>query len=190
MTSAVEPPTEHAMPAEKVRAKSIVLVNTGDGKGKSSAAFGVVMRSVARGWPVAVVQFLKSGNWQVGERKISEQLGVDWWAIGEGFTWESEDLTVDEAVARKGWEHAKQVIQAGAHKLVVLDEITYPMNWGWIDADDVLATIADRPEDVNIVATGRNAPEGLVELAHPVTEMRVVKHAFQPRIVAPQRIDY
>jgi cob(I)alamin adenosyltransferase len=190
MTSSVEPPTEHAMPAEKVRAKSIVLVNTGDGKGKSTAAFGVVMRAVARGWPVAVVQFLKSGTWQIGERKVSEQLGVDWWAHGEGFTWDSEDLTVDEAVAKQGWEHAKEIIGSGRYKLVVLDEVTYPMNWGWIDADDVIATIAGRPEDVSIVATGRNAPEGLIEVAHTVTEMVKVKHAFGQGIVAKKGIDY
>jgi cob(I)alamin adenosyltransferase len=190
MTSPVTPPIEHAMPAEKKRATSLVVVNTGNGKGKSTAAFGIVMRSVARGWPVAVVQFLKSGNWQVGERKISEQLGVAWWAVGEGFTWDSEDLTVDEAVARDGWEHAKAVIQAGQHNLIVLDEVTYPMNWGWIDADDVVATIAGRPEHVSIVATGRNAPDALVDLAHTVTEMRMVKHAFRQGIVAKKGIDY
>jgi cob(I)alamin adenosyltransferase len=190
MTSAVEPPTEHAMPEQKKRAKSLVVVNTGDGKGKSTAAFGILMRSVARGWPVAVVQFLKSGNWQVGERKVSEQLGAEWWAIGEGFTWDSEDLTVDEAVARKGWEHAKAVIQAGSHQLVVLDEVTYPMNWGWIDAADVVDTITNRPEHVNVVATGRNAPEALVAIAHTVTEMRPVKHAFEQGIVAKKGIDY
>jgi cob(I)alamin adenosyltransferase len=190
MTGAVEPPTEHAMPEARQRATSLVVVNTGDGKGKSTAAFGIVMRSVARGWPVAVVQFLKSGNWQVGERKVSEQLGVEWWAIGEGFTWDSEDLTVDEAVARKGWEHAKEVIRAGDHKLVVLDEVTYPMNWGWIDAADVVEVIANRPAHVSIVATGRDAPDALVEVAHTVTEMRPVKHAFDQGIVAKKGIDY
>ena len=190
MTSAIEPPTEHAMPAEKVRAKSLVLVNTGDGKGKSTAAFGVVMRALARDWPVAVVQFLKSGTWQVGERRISEQLGVDWWAIGEGFTWDSEDLTVDQAVAQQGWAHAKAVIEAGEHQLVVLDEITYPMTWGWIDADDVVATIANRPEKVSIGPTGRNAPEALIDVADTVTEMRKIKHAFQRGIIAKKGIDY
>jgi cob(I)alamin adenosyltransferase len=190
MTSPVEPPTEHAMPEEKKRVKSLVVVNTGDGKGKSTAAFGIVMRAVARDWPVAVVQFLKSGNWQVGERKVSERLGVDWWAIGEGFTWDSEDLTVDEAVAKKGWEHAKDVIRSGEHQLVVLDEVTYPMNWGWIDVDDVLATISGRPPQVSIVATGRNAPDGLVAVADTVTEMRKVKHAFEQGIVAKKGIDY
>ena len=94
-------PTEDPRPDGLRRAPSLVLVNTGDGKGKSTAAFGVVMRGVGRGWPVAVVQFLKSGNWNTGEEKIGRQLGVDWCAIGEGFTWDSEDLTQDEAVAQR-----------------------------------------------------------------------------------------
>src|SRR3546814_4845857 len=92
------------------------------------------MRGVARDWQVAVVQFLKSGAWQVGEEKVCrERLGVDWFAVGEGFTWESDDLTEDEAVAQAGWAHAKALIEQGEHRLVVLDEITYPMTWGWID---------------------------------------------------------
>lgn len=167
------------------------MLNTGDGKGKSTAAFGVVLRGVARGWKVAVVQFLKSGKWQVGEEKISrEKLGVDWFAIGEGFTWESEDLTEDEAVAQAGWARAKELIMAGEHRLVVLDEITYPMAWGWIDADDVVATIAGRPEQVNIVCTGRNAPDALIEVADTVTEMHKVKHAYDSGVLAKKGIDY
>src|SRR6185369_12542119 len=109
------------------RATSVVIVNTGDGKGKSSSAFGVMIRSVARGWKVAVIQAIKSGAWNVGEEKIGRQLGVDWWVIGEGFTWESEDLTRDQAVAQEAWAHAKRIIEAGEHQLVILDEITYPM---------------------------------------------------------------
>ena len=104
MTS--DPPTEHQLPDNKTRAESVVLVHTGDGKGKSTAAFGVMLRAVARGWPVAVVQFVKSGSWKVGEEKIGLRLGVDWWAIGEGFTWDSDDITRDEAEARAGWRHA------------------------------------------------------------------------------------
>jgi len=184
------PPTEHALPEGKRAAKSVVVVNTGDGKGKSTAAFGVIMRAIAREWRVAVVQFLKSGEWHVGEEDVAKRLGVDWWAIGEGFTWDSEDLSRDEAVARAAWEHAKRVIDAGEHRLVVLDEITYPINWGWIDADDVAATIRNRPERVNIVATGRDAPEALVAVADTVTEMRKVKHAYDSGIVAKKGIDY
>ena len=176
--------------SEKVRAKSVVVVNTGDGKGKSSSAFGVMIRSIARGWRVAVIQSIKSGQWNVGEEKIGRQLGVDWWTIGEGFSWDSEDLTRDEAVAREAWAQAKAIIEAGEHELVVLDEITYPMTWGWIDTDDVVRTISERPEKVNIVATGRDAPQALVDVADTVTEMRMVKHAFERGIMAKKGIEY
>jgi cob(I)alamin adenosyltransferase len=184
-------PTEHRHPAPRRRAASVVVVNTGDGKGKSTAAFGVVVRAVARGWPVAVVQFLKSGEWQVGEEAVCrDRLGVDWWAIGEGFSWDSEDLTRDEAVAREAWAHAKAVIAAGTHRLVVLDEITYPVNWGWIGLEDVVATIRERPETVNVVCTGRDAPAALMEIADTVTDMVKVKHAYDTGVLAKKGIDY
>ena len=184
------PPTEHALPPGFRAARSVVVVNTGDGKGKSSAAFGVMVRAVARGWKVAVVQFLKSGEWHVGEEDVGKDLGVDWWSIGEGFTWDSEDLTRDQAVAQAAWAHAKAIILADTHRLVVLDEITYPMNWRWIDTDDVIATIRDRPARVNVVATGRDAPSALVDVADTVTEMRKVKHAYDAGVVAKKGIDY
>jgi cob(I)alamin adenosyltransferase len=185
-----EVPVDDRRPDDLRRAPSLVLVNTGKGKGKTTAAMGVVVRSVARGWPVAVVQFLKSGTWHTGEEKVCRQLGVDWWAIGEGFTWESDDLSEDEAVARQAWDRAKALIAAGEHRLVVLDEVTYPINWGWIDGDDVVATVTGRPEKVNVVCTGRNAPEALMAIADTVTEMQVVKHAYQQRIRAMKGIDY
>jgi cob(I)alamin adenosyltransferase len=184
------PPTDDPRPEHLDRVPSLVVVNTGDGKGKSTAAFGIMLRALARDWRVAVVQFLKSGNWRTGEEKIARQLGVDWFAIGEGFTWDSTDLTEDQAVARAAWRHAKDLIAAGEHRLVLLDEITYPMNWGWIDTADVVATIRDRPDPVNVVATGRDAPAALVDLADTVTEMRNVKHAYDRGIVAKKGIDY
>ena len=183
-------PTEHQTPPMR-RQPSLVLVNTGDGKGKSSAAFGVVLRAVARDWRVAVVQFLKSGKWQVGEERIAkERLGVEWHAIGEGFTWESEDLTEDQAVAQEAWRQARALIEGGEHRLVVLDEITYPMNWGWISTDEVVAVLRDRPEPVNVVLTGRDAPAALIEVADTVTEMRKVKHAYDTGVLAKKGIDY
>ena len=172
------------------RAKSVVVVNTGDGKGKSTAAFGIVMRAAARGWKIAVVQFIKSGKWHVGEQDTATKLGVDWWSIGEGFSWDSADLSEDEAVAREAWAQSRQLIAAGGHRLVVLDEITYPINWGWIDGDDVVATIRARPEDVNVVLTGRDAPGALVDAADTVTEMRNVKHAYDAGLKALRGIDY
>lgn len=184
-----EPPTE---PPErpKRRAPSLVVVNTGDGKGKSTAAFGTMLRALALGWPVAVVQFVKSGDWQVGEQKIAEDLGVDWWALGEGFSWDSEDLEEDRRKAATAWEHARSVIEAGEHRLVILDEITYVLNWGWVDIDVVVRVLRERPEQVSVVATGRDAPDALVEVADTVTEMRKVKHAFDAGIVAKKGIDY
>lgn len=190
MIDPAEVPTEHVTPAHRT-VKSLVLVNTGDGKGKSTAAFGIVVRGVARGWSVGVVQFLKSGKWQVGEEHVCrDRLGVDWFAIGEGFTWDSPDLSQDEAVAQAAWTHARALIEAGSHRLVVLDEITYPINWGWIDGAEVVATIAGRPEGVNIVCTGRDAPEALVAVADTVTEMRKVKHAYDTGVLAKKGIDY
>lgn len=184
-------PTEDPVqPGSRPARSGQVIVNTGDGKGKSTAAFGVMLRALARGWNVGVVQFLKSGEWKVGEEKMGRQLGVDWWSLGEGFTWNSDDLTEDEAVAREAWGHAKAIIEAGDHDVVILDEITYPMNWGWIDSDEVVAVIDGRPEKVNIVATGRDAPEALVAVADTVSEVRKVKHAFDAGILARKGLDY
>jgi cob(I)alamin adenosyltransferase len=183
-------PTEHVNPPRR-RVESVVVVNTGEGKGKSTAAFGIVVRAVARDWPVAVVQFLKSCKWQVGEEKVCrDRLGVEWFAIGEGFTWESEDLSEDEAVAQAAWAHAKALIQAGAHRLVVLDELTYPIQWGWVEEGDVVATIRDRPPTVNVVLTGRGATDAVIDVADTVTEMRNVKHAYDTGVIAKKGIDY
>lgn len=185
----VDPPTEAPASGGR-RTRSLVLVNTGDGKGKSTAAFGVVLRAVARDWPVAVVQFLKSGKWQVGEERACRRLGVDWWSIGEGFSWDSDDLTEDEAVAQEAWAHARALIGAGSHRLVVLDEITYPVNWGWIDEAEVVAVVTDRPAAVSVIITGRDAPPAFIALADTVTEMRNVKHAYDAGITAKKGIDY
>jgi cob(I)alamin adenosyltransferase len=171
-------------------APSLVVVNTGDGKGKSTAAFGVMLRGVARGWNVAVIQFIKSGKWKVGEEKVARQLGVDWLKGGDGFTWESPDLDESAGRARAAWQLATATIAAGEHKLVVLDEITYPINYGWIDGDEVAAAIRDRPRHVSIVATGRRAPASLIDVADTVTEMVKVRHAFDQGIRARRGIDY
>ena len=184
-----DPPTE-APEQATTRAPSVVVVNTGHGKGKSTAAFGMVMRAVAREWRVAVIQFVKSGKWHVGEEKTARRLGVEWWAIGEGFTWDSSNLSEDQAVATEAWRHARAIITAGEHRLVVLDEVTYPMNWGWIDSDEVVQTLRSRPSQVNIVATGRDAPAALVDAADTVTEMVNVKHAFDRGVRAMRGIDY
>ncbi|HUG08281.1 MAG TPA: cob(I)yrinic acid a,c-diamide adenosyltransferase [Acidimicrobiia bacterium] len=183
------PPTE-APPTGSKRAPSLLLINTGDGKGKSTAAFGTVMRAVARGWKVAVIQFLKSGDWNVGEEKTAREIGVDWWTMGDGFTWDSKDMDESEAIATAGWAHAEEIIASGEYELVVLDEVTYPINWGWIALDDVVESLQERPEKVNVILTGRDAPEELVDIADTVTEMRKVKHAYDAGIMARRGIDY
>ena len=171
-------------------ATSLVVVNTGNGKGKSSSAFGVMLRALAADWPVAVVQFVKSGNWNVGEEKMGRRLGVDWHAFGQGFTWDSDDIENDKAHANEGWAAAKALITAGEHRLVVLDELTYLCTWGWIEQSDVIDTIVNRPEHVSIVVTGRDAPAELIEIADTVTDMTEVKHAYQQGIRAKRGIDY
>ena len=182
--------TDDPRPDALRSAPSLVLVNTGNGKGKSSAAFGVMLRALAVDWQVAVCQFIKSSDWKVGEEKMGRQLGVDWHAFGDGFTWDSDDLEQDKAHARTGWATAKGLIDAGNHHLVILDELTYLCSWGWIDTDDVVATISGRPEHVNIVVTGRDAPASIVDVADTVTEMTEVKHAYQQGIRAKRGIDY
>ena len=183
------PPTE-APPKATVRAPSLLLINTGDGKGKSTAAFGTVMRAIARGWKVAVIQFLKSGEWSVGEEKIARDIGVVWWAMGDGFTWDSEDMEESEAIAKAGWEKAAETIRSGEYDLVVLDEATYPINWGWIDIDAAVDVLGGRPGKVNVILTGRDAPQRLIDIADTVTEMRKVKHAYDSGIMARRGIDY
>jgi cob(I)alamin adenosyltransferase len=187
--SSHEPPTERPARATH-HVPSRVLVHTGDGKGKSSAAMGVMLRAVSAGWKVAVIQFVKSGRWRTGEEATGRALGVDWWSLGDGFTWDSTDMDRTEAIAREAWLAAAELIRAGKHRLVVLDEITYPMNWGWIDAAEVVETIRSRPREVSIVATGREAPAELREVADTVTEMVSEKHAFDEGISAMRGIEF
>ena len=184
------PPTDPPEQQPRRRARSLVLVNTGHGKGKSTAAFGVVMRAIARDWRVCVIQFVKSDRWKVGEEKVARQLGVEWLKGGDGFTWESPDLETSAGRARAAWQLAAAAIAGGDYQLVVLDEITYPITWGWIDGEEVAAAIRERPERVNVIATGRDAPPQLIEVADTVTEMVKVKHAYDRGIRARRGIDF
>jgi cob(I)alamin adenosyltransferase len=178
-------------PARATRkATSVVVVNTGDGKGKSTAAFGTVMRAVARGWKVCVIQFLKSEKWKVGEHSVAAGLGVEWWTIGDGFTWDSKNMERTEAIAREAWAVSKAKLGSPDYGLVVLDEITYPMNWGWISTAEVIDAIRNRPPAMNVIATGRDAPAELIEIADTATEMRKVKHAFEKGVKAIRGIDF
>ena len=185
-----EPPTDDPRPDGLRVAKSLVVLNTGDGKGKSSAAFGVALRARARQWPVAVVQFLKSEDWVTGEQLMAESLGIDMWSLGEGFTWDSDDLSRDEAEARQAWRHGREIVESGRYRLVVFDEITYPLNWGWLDATEVAATFENRPAGVSLVLTGRDAPDWMVEMADTATEMVKTKHAYDSGVAAKKGIDF
>jgi cob(I)alamin adenosyltransferase len=147
------------------------------------------MRAIARGWKVAVVQFIKSGNWKVGEEEMGRRVGMDWWSIGDGFTWNSNDMDETEAIARSAWAAAKEKITSGDYDMVLLDEITYPINWGWIEVADVVDAIEHRSPDVNVIVTGRDAPQQIVDIADTVTEMVNVKHAFDKGIRARRGID-
>jgi cob(I)alamin adenosyltransferase len=185
-----QPPRERPARPPHTRARSLVLVNTGDGKGKSTAAFGVVMRGVARGWRVSVIQFVKSGKWKVGEEQVARRLGVEWAKTGDGFTWLSDDLERSRARAGAAWELAAATLAAGEHQLVVLDEITYPLNWGWIDTATVVRAIAERQERVNVILTGRDAPQALIDAADTVTEMVKVRHAYDRGVRAKRGLDF
>jgi len=172
------------------RPRSIVLVNTGNGKGKSSAAFGVMGRGWARGWRVGVVQFIKSGKWKTGERKLADHLGVEWHTLGDGFTWESTDLDETAAKGRHAWEVAAVKLASGDYDLLILDELTYAVKYGWVPVAEVVDGVTARAAHTNVVITGRDAPDELLDLADTVTEMRMVKHAYDQGIKAKKGIEY
>jgi cob(I)alamin adenosyltransferase len=169
---------------------SVVVVNTGEGKGKSSSAFGVMGRGWARGWTVAVVQFIKADDWNTGEKKLADHLGIEWHTLGDGFTWESSDLDETAAKGRHAWDVAKQKLASGDYQLLIFDELTYAVTFGWIDVDDVVTALRERAPGTNVVVTGRDAPAELVAVADTVTEMRKVKHAYDTGIRAIKGIEY
>ncbi|GAC1529227.1 MAG: cob(I)yrinic acid a,c-diamide adenosyltransferase [Acidimicrobiales bacterium] len=172
------------------RAASVVLLNTGHGKGKSSAAFGVMGRGWARGWTVGVVQFVKGGKWKTGERKLADHLGIEWHTLGDGFTWESADLDETAAKGRHAWLVASSKLASGDYDLLILDELTYAVSYGWVDAGTVADAVRGRSARTNVVMTGRDAAPELVDVADTVTEMRKVKHAFDAGITAKKGIEY
>ena len=169
--------------------RGLVIVHTGDGKGKSTAAFGLALRAHGRGKAVKIYQFMKVPSARFGEHRVFEQLGVPIEGLGDGFSWKSRDLDRSAQLARDGWARAEATIRAGAHFLVVLDEIMYPLRFGWLPLQPVLDCLRERPADVHVVLTGRNAPDELLELADTVTEMRLVKHHFAAGVPAQRGIE-
>jgi cob(I)alamin adenosyltransferase len=165
------------------RTLPVLAVHTGPGKGKSTAAFGLALRAWNQGWPIGVFQFVKSAKWKVGEENALRVLGasgeggtVAWHKMGEGWSWVQRTIADSEDAAREGWEQVKRDLAAETYRLYVLDEFTYPLHWGWIDTDEVLAVLRDRPGSQHVVVTGRNAPQALIDAADLVTEMAKVKH--------------
>jgi cob(I)alamin adenosyltransferase len=173
-------------PAER----GLLIVYTGQGKGKTTAALGLCFRALGRGWRVAVVQFIK-GKWKTGERLLADRLPeLTFLVMGRGFTWDSDDLSRDKEAAQQAWQQAAALIAAGEHPLVVLDELTYVLNYGFVPIAEVLAALEHRPPQVHVVITGRNAPEPLVACADLVTDMQNIKHPFTSGRAAVLGIDY
>lgn len=175
---------EDGLTTRQRRNRPLVMVHTGDGKGKSTAAFGLALRGWNQGWDIGVFQFVKSAKWRLGEQTAFEQLPddgfgtVEWHKMGSGWSWSRKAGSEEDhaADAAEGWAEIKRRIAAEQHDLYLLDEFTYPINWGWVDIDDVVETLANRPGHQHVVITGRRADPKLVELADLVTEMTKVKH--------------
>ena len=184
---------------EKVRSKNIsrgvIVVNTGPGKGKSTAAFGTVMRAIGYGYKVGVVQFIK-GKWPTGEQKIFKKFDeITHVVSGDGFTWNTQDCEKDIASARRGWEKVCEMIEASrgenpAYKLIVLDELNIALAHDYLPVEEVVEVLKNKPEQLNIFVTGRGAKDELVEIADTVTEMTMVKHAFEGGIQAQKGIEF
>jgi cob(I)alamin adenosyltransferase len=178
--------------ATKTDEKGLIIVHDGKGKGKSSAAFGMIFRCIAHGFPCAVVQFIKGGM-DTGERRLIESRFADLCAfhtMGEGFTWVTQDKARDVAMAQAGWETAKELIRDPARRMVLLDEINIALRYGYLDVDEVVAFLkAEKPPATHVVLTGRNAAPALIEAADLVTEMTLVKHPFRSGVKAQAGVE-
>lgn len=178
---------------EKIQAadidRGVLLVLTGNGKGKSSSAFGMLARALGHGMRAGVAQFVKGRSDTGEEAFFRRQPGVQWHVLGEGFTWETQNLAQDIATAQRGWAVVRGMLQDESLGLVILDELTYPLKYGWLELENVLADLAARPPMQHVVITGRGAPDGLIEMADTVSELRDVKHAFRAGVKAQPGVD-
>jgi cob(I)alamin adenosyltransferase len=174
-----------------MKAKGLVIINTGNGKGKTTAAFGQALRAAGHGTAVSVIQFIK-GKWPTGEARALESGGLDieLHVCGTGFTWEAENIDEVKEAGRKGWQLASEKIGSGLYGLIVLDELTYLVNYGVISKEEVLSVLAARPDGVDVVITGRDACDELVGAADLVTEMREVKHPYGAGVKARKGIEF
>lgn len=177
--------------ATKTIEKGLVIVHTGKGKGKSTAAFGMVFRSLGHGHKVGVVQFVK-GKWETGERTVLDKFPdqVTLRTMGEGFTWETQDRQRDIAAAKSAWEQAKELIMDDEHKMVLLDELNIVLRYDYLDIAEVVAFLKQKPEDKHVIITGRNAKDEVLEMADLVTEMTMVKHPFRSGVKAQVGIEF
>ena len=164
----------------------LLIVHTGKGKGKTTAALGILLRAAGRDMRVAMFQFIKSDNTRLGEQIAAERLGVQILPLGDGFTWLSENIAEDRTLAEQGWERCRGALASGEYDVVIFDELTYALTFGWLPIDDVLATIATRPVGTHVVVTGRNAPQALIDAADLVTEMTLVKHPYRDQGIGAQ----
>jgi cob(I)alamin adenosyltransferase len=177
--------------ATKTEERGLIIVHTGAGKGKSTAAFGMVLRCIGHGFRVGVVQFVK-GAWSTGERTVLAQFPdlVTCRAMGEGFTWDTQDRARDIAAARAAWETAREMIADPSYRMVLLDELNIVLRYDYLPLDEVIAVLRGKPRDLHIVVTGRNAPAPLIEIADLVTEMTLVKHPFRAGVKAQKGIEF
>ena len=177
--------------ATKTKEKGLIIVHTGKGKGKSTAAFGIVFRSLGHGHRVGVVQFVK-GAWETGERDVLERFEdqVTFKTMGEGFTWETQDRQRDIAAARKAWGEAKKMIADPSYNLVLLDELNIVLRYDYLAVDEVIEVLNGKPEMTHVIVTGRNAKDELIEIADLVTEMTQVKHPFRDGVKAQVGIEF
>ena len=167
--------------------KGLVIVNTGDGKGKTTAALGVIFRAWGRNFRIRMFQFIKHTGAQFGEQRAAARLGIPIEALGDGFTWLSKDMDRTAALAQEQWKRCKEVILAGEEDIVVLDEFTYAMHYGWVPVADVVETLRQRPDALHVIITGRYAPQELIDYADLVTEMKLVKHPYRDQGIKAQR---
>jgi len=175
--------------AAATKEQGIFMVLTGNGKGKSTAGYGTVLRCVGHQQKAAVVQFIK-GQWPCGERNILEKLGVEFHIMGTGFTWNTQDKDSDTAAAQQAWQQAKLLLQDDSLDLVMLDELTYMLTYGYVDADEVATAIANRPAMQHVIVTGRACHRALTDIADTISEVRPTKHAFDNGIKARIGFDY
>lgn len=190
MANSAEAPLPEPAAKRPVGKPGLIIVNTGHGKGKTSAALGVLLRCWGCGMRVVMLQFIKktTGNWS--EIKAARKMGVEIIPLGDGFTWLSDDLEKDKATARRCWALCKEKIESAAYDVVILDEITYPLSYGWLDWEEVRAVLADRDPGMHVVLTGRDALPELIEFADLVTEMREIKHPYHRGIKAQPGIEF